>query len=65
MSAMSIRSISGSLKMNCDEEARLCTANRFGIPLYYVELNHICHEKDVEWFYIYDEFLVDEKALDE
>lgn len=40
--------------------AELATAEEFNIPLYYVQINHICYEKDIEWFYSYYEKVQDE-----
>lgn len=38
-----------------DRDSNLATAREFNIPLYYVEINEICLEKDIEWFYVYEE----------
>lgn len=37
------------------EEAQLATANEFSIPLYFVQINEICYEKNLEWYYSYYE----------
>ena len=34
-------------------QARVATAQEFGIHLWVVEVNEICLEKDIEWFHLY------------
>lgn len=33
--------------------AQLATAKEFNVPLYYVQINDICYERGIEWFYVY------------
>lgn len=41
--------------VEADYQARVAVARRFNIPLWVVDVNHICHEKDAEWFHLYYE----------
>jgi len=41
--------------MDADYEGQVATAREFNIPLWYVEINQICYEKEIEWFYLYYE----------
>lgn len=55
MSFQSILVTKKEMEMEEDYEGQLATAKEFNIPLWYVQMNEICYEKEVEWFYLYNE----------
>jgi len=38
-----------------DYQARVAVARKFAIPLWVVDVNHICLEREVEYFHFYFE----------
>lgn len=45
--------------------ARVATARGLNVPLWVVDMNLICLEKDVEWFEVYRLFLLDDGHVDD